>query len=52
LIAAGGSGRSASFIPAVPAAWSITTIAFIVHLLCVVGRHLLVLAKRCMPRLS
>src|SRR5204863_16639 len=32
-IAAGGSGRSASFIPAVPAAWSVTTIAFIVHLL-------------------
>ena len=38
-IAAGGSGRSASFIPAVPAAWSVTTIAFIVHLPCVVGRH-------------
>src|SRR5436190_23583064 len=33
-IAAGGSGRSASFIPAVPAAWLVTTIAFIVHLLC------------------
>src|SRR3954467_10768036 len=31
-IAAGGSGRSASFIPAVPAAWSVTTIAFIVRL--------------------
>src|SRR4051812_13876329 len=31
-IAAGGSGRSTSFIPAVPAAWSVTTIAFIVHL--------------------
>src|SRR6266571_4565566 len=28
-IAAGGSGRSTSFIPAVPAAWSVTTIAFI-----------------------
>ena len=28
-IAAGGSGRSASVIPAVPAAWSVTTIAFI-----------------------
>src|SRR5438105_7829485 len=27
-IAAGGSGRSTSFIPAVPAAWSVTTIAF------------------------
>src|SRR5215813_5920640 len=27
-IAARGSGRSTSFIPAVPAAWSITTIAF------------------------
>src|SRR6266536_3386166 len=31
-IAACGSGRSTSFIPAVPAAWSVTTIAFIVHL--------------------
>src|SRR5689334_3833673 len=31
-IAAGGSGRSASFIPAVPAACSVTTIAFIVRL--------------------
>src|SRR5262245_47511730 len=31
-IAAGGSGRSTSFIPAVPAAWSVTTIAFIVRL--------------------
>src|SRR5215813_8108169 len=29
VIAAGGSGRSASVIPAVPAAWSVTTIAFI-----------------------
>src|SRR5205807_700122 len=28
-MAAGGSGRSASVIPAVPAAWSVTTIAFI-----------------------
>src|ERR1044072_7992741 len=28
LIAAVGSGRSPSFIPAVPAAWSVTTIAF------------------------
>src|SRR5436305_10848177 len=27
-IAAGGSGRCASVIPAVPAAWSVTTIAF------------------------
>src|ERR1044072_6629614 len=27
-IAAGGSGRSISVIPAVPAAWSVTTIAF------------------------
>src|SRR5438128_2136825 len=32
-IAARGSGRSTSLIPAVPAAWSVTTIAFIVHLL-------------------
>ena len=29
LIAAGGSGRSTSVIPAVPAAWSVTTVAFI-----------------------
>ncbi|ETK32932.1 hypothetical protein MPTA5024_27385 [Microbispora sp. ATCC PTA-5024] len=28
MIAAGGSGRSAGVIPAVPAAWSVTTIAF------------------------
>src|SRR3954466_16052404 len=28
-IAAGGSGRSTSVIPAVPAAWSVATIAFI-----------------------
>jgi hypothetical protein len=28
LIAAGGSGRSASVIPAVPAAWSVTTMDF------------------------
>ena len=31
--AARGSGRSTSFIPAVPAAWSVTTIAFTIHLL-------------------
>jgi hypothetical protein len=30
-IAAGGSGRSTSVIPAVPAASSVTTIAFIQH---------------------
>src|SRR6516164_8108135 len=29
-IAAGGPGRSASFIPVVPAAWSVTTIAFMI----------------------
>src|SRR6266849_2985519 len=29
-IAACGSGRSSSFIPAVPAAWSVTTIAFMI----------------------
>jgi hypothetical protein len=29
-IAASGSGRSASFIPANPAAWSVTTIAFMI----------------------
>src|SRR5262245_51696091 len=33
LIAACGSGRSTSVIPAVPAAWSVTTIAFTVRLL-------------------
>src|SRR2546423_13609837 len=33
-IAAGGSGRSTSVIPAVPAASSVTTIAFIQHLPC------------------
>jgi hypothetical protein len=32
-IAACGSGRSTNVIPAVPAAWSVTTIVFIVHLL-------------------
>src|SRR5689334_20090507 len=32
-IAGRGSGRSTSFIPAIPAARSVTTIAFIVHLL-------------------
>src|SRR6267154_3695913 len=40
LIAACGSGRSTSFIPAVPAAWSVTTIAFIAHSSRVVCRHL------------
>jgi hypothetical protein len=29
VIAAGGFGRSTRVIPAVPAAWSVTTIAFI-----------------------
>jgi hypothetical protein len=36
----GGSGRSTSFIAAIPAGGFITTIAFIVTFLCVVGRHL------------
>src|ERR687888_1031571 len=39
-IAAGGSGRSTSVIPAVPAAWSVTTIAFMgiaSSLICLVG---------------
>src|SRR4029079_1973241 len=31
-IAARGSGRSTSFTPAVPAAWAVTTIAFIGYL--------------------
>src|SRR5690349_19945685 len=31
-IAADGSGRSTSVIPAIPAAWSVTIIAFIPHL--------------------
>jgi hypothetical protein len=38
-VAAGGSDCSTSFIAAVPAAWFITAIAFIVTFLCV-GRHL------------
>src|SRR4029077_11121226 len=41
-IAARGSGRSTSVIPAVPAAWSVTTIAFIAHhpgIECVTARH-------------
>jgi hypothetical protein len=33
LIAGCGSGRSTSFIPAVPSAWSLTTIAFNYRLL-------------------
>src|SRR3954451_8325706 len=41
LIAGLGSGRSLSFIPAVPAAWSVTTIAFIV-----VSSSLLAIKKR------
>src|SRR5437879_1716082 len=39
-IAAGGSGRSTSVIPAVPAAWSVTTIAFMMIfslVICLVG---------------
>src|SRR5512147_2954249 len=39
-IAAGGSGRSTSVIPAVPAAWSVTTIAFmgiVSSLICLFG---------------
>src|SRR5262249_12653957 len=42
LIAACGSGRSTSFIPAVPAAWSVTTIAFmgiVSSVICHVGRN-------------
>src|SRR3954471_1924046 len=39
-IAAGGSGRSTSVIPAVPAAWSVTTTAFmgiVSSLICLFG---------------
>src|ERR671934_715002 len=39
-IAAGGSGRFTSVIPAVPAAWSVTTIAFMAivsSLICLFG---------------
>src|SRR5215469_8655752 len=39
-IAAGGSGRSTSVIPAVPAAWSVTTIAFmgiVASVICLFG---------------
>src|SRR3954451_17419186 len=41
LIAARGSGRSASVIPAIPAAWSVTTIAFIgpVSSVCLCREH-------------
>jgi hypothetical protein len=41
-IAACGSGRSTSFIPAVPAAWSVTTIAFMVIVssdICLIDRN-------------
>jgi hypothetical protein len=40
LIAAGGSGRSTSVIPAGPAAWSVSTIAFmgiVSSLICLCG---------------
>src|SRR5262245_51093044 len=42
-IAAGGSGRSTSFIPAVPAAWSVTTITFmgiVSWVICLFGGNL------------
>src|SRR5690349_19534666 len=50
-IAAGGSGRSVSFIPAFPAARSVTTIAFIVHLpvcgdIFVANRHQALVKRR------
>jgi hypothetical protein len=41
-IAACGSGRSTSVIPAVPAAWSVTTIAFMVifsSVICLFGEN-------------
>src|SRR6266576_1454996 len=41
-IAACGSGRSTSFIPAVPAAWSVTTIAFMMifsSVICLFGEN-------------
>src|SRR6266576_4517419 len=44
-IAAGGSGRSTSFIPAVPAAWSVTTIAFMIiisSVICLFGGNVAV----------
>src|SRR5207247_3239325 len=44
-IAAGGSGRSTSFIPAVPAAWSVTTIAFmgiLSSVICLLGGNVAV----------
>src|SRR5215470_17705727 len=42
-IAAGGSGRSTSFIPGIPAAWSVTTIAFmgiVSSIICLFGGNL------------
>src|SRR3954467_9595982 len=44
-IAACGSGRSTSFIPAVPAAWSVTTIAFmgiLSSVICLLGGNVAV----------
>ena len=46
-----GSGRSTSFIPAVPAAWSVTTIAFIRHLpRCLRSRSIVVQRRTLFPR--
>src|SRR5260370_14647791 len=45
-IAAGGSGCSTSFIPAVPAAWSVTTIAFmgiVSSVICLFGGNVAVM---------
>src|SRR6266853_3199462 len=47
-IAACGSGRSTSFIPAVPAAWSVTTIAFMMifsSVICLFGGNVAALVS-------
>src|SRR5881398_1561061 len=51
-IAAGGSGRSTSVIPAVPAAWSVTTIAFmgiVSSVICLFGALMGVCRSRTNP---
>src|SRR5215831_14954772 len=55
-IAACGSGRSTSFIPAVPAAWSVTMIAFMIifsSVICLFGGNVAALESPCgRPRAS
>src|SRR5215472_6244695 len=49
-IAAGGSGRSTSFIPAVPATWSVTTIAFMMIFSSVIASRPRTLMGSCRSR--